>query len=167
MLSHRLQVVCLVNHQGMLTQSQRNVRATVSWSFEQLTRKMHLKSVMKPAYQESFVDKVTKPGELTRNVIVCTQIFINKHAVQVPSALDVITQRNLWYSICQLIMGQLVTNKDICFKQNTCCFQWNETSIPVHCLFFERTSYQNIEKLIACSLLYCFSHLPESSCWKR
>jgi hypothetical protein len=76
--------------------------------FEHFTRKIYLRPVMRPVYQGSFF-KVTELGEFTRNVIFCAQISINNHVVQVPSALDAVTQRNLWYSICQLTIGQFVT----------------------------------------------------------
>lgn len=73
---------------------------------------LRVKYIVKVCY------KVIKLSEFTWNIIFCAQIFVNNCAVQnqVSSALAAITQQDLWYPICQLIMGQTVINR---------AFVWN------------------------------------------
>jgi hypothetical protein len=82
-------------------------------SMEKFTRKVYLKSVLRPLHKAIFTEKVIKLSEFIRNVTFRAQIFVSNNIIhnQDSPSLISITEQNFWCSISQLIMGQKVTNK--------------------------------------------------------
>lgn len=82
---------------------------------ERFSRKVYLKSVIRDEYTTTFSDRVIFLSNFIRNIIFRAQIFVNSYICdnyESSGDLKAITQQNFWYSICQLIMGARVTNKN-------------------------------------------------------
>jgi hypothetical protein len=89
------------------------LRETFGSKYERFTRKLYLDSVIRPEYKNIFVSRIIALSELVRNVIYRAQLFVNLYLVkdQESSFINVITQQNFWYSVCQSVMGIPVRNE--------------------------------------------------------
>lgn len=61
-------------------------------NFEHHTRKVYLKSVIRPYYKNIFVEKVATLNKLIRNIVFCSQIFVDAYIVR--NQESTVTQQN-------------------------------------------------------------------------
>ena len=77
--------------------------------YEYYSIKIPLKSVIRPGYSDTFINKVKIISAFNREVIFKAQLFVNYYIITnclttIPN--EIFTQ-NFWYSICMLIFGNL------------------------------------------------------------
>jgi hypothetical protein len=59
-----------------------------------------------------FIERFTKLSDFLRNIIFRVQLFVNHLTIKNNQRVDHnhLNQQNFWYSVCQVIMGERVTN---------------------------------------------------------
>jgi hypothetical protein len=81
--------------------------------FERYTRKLRLETILREEHKDRFNEKIKNLSSLLREVLIKAQLFVNYCLIDNKelNTHNYLYQQSFWYSICQLIMKQSVTNK--------------------------------------------------------
>lgn len=107
------------------------LKAAYGTDYEVYARKVYLTSILRQQYHP-FIERVTALSDFIRNVVFRAQLFVNYVTVQNKESIDhnYLKEQNFWYSVCQLIMSEKVTNKDFVNNFLVLAFDEFKTAFP-------------------------------------
>ncbi|CAO3668539.1 unnamed protein product [Rhizopus microsporus] len=89
------------------------IKAAYGGEYEVYARKVYLKSILREEHAP-LIQRIATLPDFIRNVTFRAQLFVNYLSVENKEKLNHnhLKSQNFWYAVCQLVMGEKVTNKD-------------------------------------------------------
>ena len=89
------------------------IKAAYGGEYEVYARKVYLKSILREEHAP-LIQRIATLSDFIRDVTFRAQLFVNYLSVENKEKLNHnhLKSQNFWYAVCQLVMGEKVTNKD-------------------------------------------------------
>ncbi|KAI8991670.1 hypothetical protein BDF20DRAFT_950608 [Mycotypha africana] len=100
---------------------------------EVYSRKLLLTTLMRPAFAQVATENIIKLAEFTRQVVYRAQLFVNYYITdnyETTTGHPYLYEQNFWYSICKLILGKRVRNRQYMDMSVTLAFDDFKSKFP-------------------------------------